>query len=187
MLKKDLRALYLGKRLQYSTQSLQSESLTISNSLLALPIWSYTNYHIFLSIDRKSEIDTNFILSILQGKDKNVIIPKMIKGYALENYLLTDNTTLKKNKWGVPEPIDGIKVEPSFIDAVFVPLLAFDKKGNRVGYGKGYYDNFLNNCKPEVLKIGLSLFEAEEQITDVYENDIPLDYCVTPKKTYIFK
>lgn len=187
MLKKDLRTLYLNKRLQYSTQSLQSKSLTISNSILELPIWSYTNYHIFLPIDTKNEIDTSYILSILHGKDKNVIIPKILTSNSLENYLLTDNTTLKKNKWGVPEPIDGIKIEPSSIDVVFVPLLAFDKKGNRVGYGKGYYDNFLNNCKPDVLKIGLSLFEAEEQITDVYENDIPIDYCVTPKKTYIFK
>ena len=120
MLKKDLRTIYLDKRLQYSTQSLQSESLTISNNLLALPVWSYTNYHIFLPIDNKNEIDTSFILSILHGKDKNIIIPKMFTNNSLENYLLTDNTTLKKNKWGVPEPIDGIKVEPSSIDVVFV-------------------------------------------------------------------
>jgi 5-formyltetrahydrofolate cyclo-ligase len=54
---------------------------------------------------------------------------------------------------------------------VFVPLLAFDKKGNRVGYGKGFYDAFLSKCKPETIKIGLSFFEAEETIDDVFEND----------------
>lgn len=186
MLKKDLRASYLKKRQNLSTQSLTDESIVISNNLLDLHIWQYTNYHIYLPIENKKEIETTFILSILQGKDKNIIIPKMAKDNSLENYLLTDNTCLKKNSLGVPEPLDGIKIEETSIDVVFIPLLAFDKKGNRVGYGKGYYDNFLSKCKPEVIKIGLSFFEAEEQITDVYKNDIPLNYCVTPKRTYTF-
>jgi 5-formyltetrahydrofolate cyclo-ligase len=69
---------------------------------------------------------------------------------------------------------------------VFVPLLAFDTTGNRVGYGKGFYDAFLSNVKPETIKIGLSFFEAETSIADVFENDVKLDYCVTPKKIYAF-
>jgi 5-formyltetrahydrofolate cyclo-ligase len=69
---------------------------------------------------------------------------------------------------------------------VFVPLLAFDKQGNRVGYGKGFYDRFLANCKPETIKIGLSFFEVENEIADVFNNDIELDYCVTPNKIYTF-
>ncbi len=186
MLKKDLRSIYLKKRAHFSSDSLFTESLSISNKALELPIWQYTNYHIFLSIIEKNEIDTSFILSILQGKDKNVIIPKITTASSLENYLLTDNTIFKKNSWNVPEPLNGFKVEDTTIDVVFVPLLAFDKKGNRVGYGKGFYDNFLSKCKPNVIKVGLSFFDAEEQITDVYKTDIRLDYCVTPKRTYKF-
>ena len=75
---------------------------------------------------------------------------------------------------------------PSKIDVVFVPLLAFDKNGHRIGYGKGYYDKFLSSCKPDIIKIGLSFYEAEEAFQDVYPSDIPLDYCVTPKKVYRF-
>ena len=67
-----------------------------------------------------------------------------------------------------------------------MPLLAFDKKGHRVGYGKGFYDKFLSECKPETIKIGLSFFEAEEMIADVFEADVKLDYCVTPEKIYEF-
>ena len=67
-----------------------------------------------------------------------------------------------------------------------IPLLAFDKQGNRVGYGKGFYDRFLANCNPETIKIGLSFFEAETKITDVFERDVKLDYCVTPTKIYNF-
>lgn len=77
-------------------------------------------------------------------------------------------------------------MEPKKIEVVFVPLLAFDKQGNRVGYGKGFYDRFLKQCKTDVVKIGLSLFDAEEEIEDVLENDIPLDYCITPNKIHEF-
>ena len=187
MLKKDIRLLFLKKRGSLSLQSLSSASLTIANKLLELDIWNLNNYHIYLPIEDKKEIDTSFILSILQGKDKNVIIPKMIGANALDSYLLTDNTRLKNNKWGVPEPIDGIKIEPQNIDVVFIPLLAFDTSGNRVGYGKGYYDTFLMQCKPNVIKVGLSIFNAVDEITDVFKNDVPLDYCVTLEKTYVFK
>jgi len=69
---------------------------------------------------------------------------------------------------------------------VFIPLLAFDEEGHRVGYGKGFYDSFLAECKPETLKIGLSFFEAETKIEDVFDGDMALDYCVTPKQVYRF-
>ena len=102
------------------------------------------------------------------------------------HFLLTDNTKIKKNRYNIPEPIDGIVISNDKIDVVFIPLLGFDKAGNRVGYGKGFYDRFLADCKPETIKIGLSFFEAEDKITDIYENDIKLDYCVTPETIYTF-
>ena len=105
----------------------------------------------------------------------------------MANYLLTDTTTLKKSAWGVPEPVEGIEVPENKIDVVFVPLMAFDTLGNRVGYGAGFYDGFLRKCRKETIKIGLSLFEAEQEpITDVHENDVKLDYCVTPERIYTF-
>ena len=99
---------------------------------------------------------------------------------------LTDNTIIKKNQYNIPEPVDGIEISIDKIEVVFIPLLAFDKKGNRVGYGKGFYDRFLAKCKPKTIKIGLSFFEAETEISNVFESDISLDYCVTPKMVYIF-
>ncbi len=186
MLKKDLRLKFSELRKKISPESLLSSSLTIANKLLELPIWSYDYYHLFLPISEKKEIDTTFLLSILQGKDKNVVLPKIHTETALEHYLLTDSTKLIKNNWGIPEPVDGIEIAAHKIDVIFVPLLAFDKKGNRVGYGKGFYDDFLSKCRPEAIKVGLSIFEVVDSITDVYENDIPLDYCVTPEKTYSF-
>lgn len=74
----------------------------------------------------------------------------------------------------------------SKIEVVFIPLLAYDKNGNRIGYGKGFYDRFLDKCSTETIKIGLSFFDQEQHIIDVSENDVKLNYCVTPKKIYCY-
>lgn len=187
MHKSELRQKYLAERTYFSKDEIDKLSLEIANKCLELPIWHYSNYHIFLSIAEKGEINTDFLLHILQGKDKNIAVPKTnLTAGTLLHFLLTDNTVIKANKWGIPEPEDGIPFPEEKIEVVFVPLLAFDKKGNRVGYGKGFYDRFLSNCRPETLKIGLSLFEAEEETIPVDATDIPLNFCVTPKKIYAF-
>lgn len=186
MLKKDLRLIYSERRKDLTSEKISDLSLSLANLLLKLPIWNYSYYHLFLSITEKNEVDTNFIMSILQGKDKNILLPKMLDNQNLINFLLTDNTALKKNSWNIPEPIDGIEVSTDKIDVVFIPLMAFDLEGNRVGYGKGFYDVLLQKCRPDVIKVGLSLFEAEEKILDIYPHDIPLNYCVTPERIYSF-
>lgn len=187
MFKKDLRKKYKDLRATLSQETIEDQSLAIANRLLSLDIWDKTYFHLFLTIEEQKEIDTEFILQILAGKDKEIVVSKSdFSTLEMTHYLLTDNTKFKKNNYNIPEPIDGLEVPVSKIDVIFVPLLAFDVKGNRVGYGKGFYDKFLANCKPETITIGLSLFEAEETIDDVSENDIQLNFCVTPNKTYSF-
>jgi 5-formyltetrahydrofolate cyclo-ligase len=187
MTKAELRKKYKALRSNLSLDQVDSYSMDIANRLISLDIWSHTYYHLFLSIAEHKEVQTEFILNILHAKDKEVVISKSdFSTQTMINYLLTDNTIIKKNHWNIPEPVDGIEVPNSKIEVVFVPLLAFDKKGNRVGYGKGFYDKFLSSCSKETIKIGLSFFEAEESIDDVSSNDVPLDYCVTPEKVYHF-
>lgn len=186
MNKKDLRKKYFQLRKAVALKQGMEESIQIANQLLQLPIWDFEYYHIFVTITDKNEIDTSSIFSILQGKDKNIVLPKMNTDNTLTNFLLTDSTLIKNNHYNVPEPQGGIEIDSSKIDVVFVPLLAYDKEGNRIGYGKGFYDRFLEDCKPNVVKIGLSFFPPEENIDDVNPLDIPLDYCVTPTKTYQF-
>ena len=187
MTKSEFRKIYKAKRANLSIETIDEKSLAIANQLLNLNIWRKSFYHIFLTIAEHKEINTDYILNILAGKDKHIVISKSnFETINLENYLLTDGTIIKPNHWNIPEPVDGIKIENSKIDVVFVPLLCFDEKGHRVGYGKGYYDNFLNDCKPDTIKVGLSLFEVVEKIEDVYEGDVPLNFCVTPDKIYQF-
>ena len=183
--KKTLRLLYKRKRAELDSLKIEELSIEIANQILKLPIWGFDNFHIFMGVDNLKEINTNYIISVLQGRDKNIIIPKVISNAQLTHYLLTDATKLKLNRWDVLEPINGIELKPKSIQVVFVPLLAYDRYGDRVGYGKGYYDKFLSKCGEECLKIGLSFFNPEKKIL-TSPNDIRLNFCVTPKKIYNF-
>lgn len=187
MLKKELRQKYKELRKHLSENEIEEWSLQIANQLIRLDIWQHSFYHLFLPIESQKEVNTEYILQVLAGNDKNIVLSKSdFSTREMTHFLLTDNTTIKKNAYDIPEPIDGLEVPVSKIDVVFVPLLAFDEKGNRVGYGKGFYDKFLDTCKPEILKIGVSFFESEKVISDVLNTDIQLDFCVTPTKVYNF-
>ena len=172
---------------QLSSNQIDELSMTIANQLLKLPVWNATFYHVFLPIEHNKEVLTDYILSILSGKDKNIVVSKTnFELHTMHHFLLTDNTVLKKNSYGIPEPEDGIEISASKIEVVLLPLLAFDAYGNRVGYGKGYYDQFLSECQPNTIKVGLSFFEAEPIIDGISENDVPLNFCVTPNTIYSF-
>ena len=187
MTKKELRVKYKTLQQSLTENMVDDMSLTIANNLVNMKIWDHQFYHVFLSIEENKEVKTDYLLHILAGKDKEIVISKSnFQTIEMTHYLLTDSTKIIKNQYNIPEPTNGIEVPVAKIDIVFVPLLAFDKNGNRVGYGKGFYDNFLKECRTETLKIGLSLFEVEEQIDDVYEGDVKLDYCVTPSGIYQF-
>lgn len=186
--KKQLRIYYKKLRGFLTENEKEERSLAIANRLLSLNVWDKTYFHLFLTIEELNEINTEYILQILMGKDKEIVISKTdFDKRKMIHFLLTENTKIRKNEYNIPEPINGIEVPSDKIDVVFVPLLAFDKKGNRVGYGKGFYDNFLNESRNDVIKIGLSFFEPEEEIDDVFESDIPLDFCVTPNEIYQFQ
>jgi 5-formyltetrahydrofolate cyclo-ligase len=187
MNKEKLRQKYKQLKKQFSSNEIDEKSLAVANNVLNMDIWQYNYYHVFLPIIENNEVNTEFILHLLQGKDKEIIISKTdFETLEMTHFLLTDNTKIKKNNYNIPEPIDGIEVPIDKIDVVFVPLLAFDKNGNRVGYGKGFYDKFLSKCKPETIKIGLSFFDPEDKIDGVLETDIALNYCVTPSEVLSF-
>ncbi|MBQ0117564.1 MAG: 5-formyltetrahydrofolate cyclo-ligase, partial [Flavobacterium sp.] len=185
MNKTEIRRYYKDLRRELTEEMIEDLSFEIANQLLKLPIWDFINYHLFLPIKTQNEVNTEFILQILLGKDKNTIISKSnFETFEMTHYILTDSTILKNNAYGIPEPTNAIEVGTTPIEVVFVPLLAFDVYGNRVGYGKGFYDRFLKTCKPDVLKIGLSFFEATQEHIESGIDDVRLDMCITPKGVY---
>ena len=100
--------------------------------------------------------------------------------------LVNEDTVYYSNQYGITEPKEGIIIESSAIDLVFVPLLACDENGYRVGYGKGFYDRYLAQCREDIIKIGFSYFDPIQRIDDRNTFDIPLDYCITPESVYEF-
>ncbi|WP_310994332.1 5-formyltetrahydrofolate cyclo-ligase [Aequorivita marina] len=185
--KLSLRRKYKKLREALSENEIAEMSLQIANQALKLPIWEKTYYHIFLPITSKKEVDTEFIMHILQGKDKSIAVSKAVFSTGeMTHFLLQENTVLKHSKYGIPEPVSGIELTPETIDVVFVPLLAYGKNGHRIGYGKGFYDRFLEKCSPRAIFVGLSFFEPEPEVI-FNANDVPLDFCVTPTQIFDFK
>lgn len=188
MTKNQLRTYYKKLRTKLSEQEKEEKSLAIANMLVQTEIWDNTFYHLFLPITEQNEVNTEYILNLLMGKDKEIVLSKTdFQNHQMTHFLLTEDTKIKKNSYNIPEPVSGEQISVEKIDVVFIPLLAYDRNGNRVGYGKGFYDKFLSECRDNVVKVGLSFFNPENEIEDVYENDIPLDYCITPDTIYRFK
>jgi 5-formyltetrahydrofolate cyclo-ligase len=190
MLKQDLRIIYKKKRACLREEDVKDKSLVISKlfkeSFLSA---DFPNIHIFLPIENKVEINTWIIINdILFANTKNkIIISKSnIENCELSHFLYEKDTVLKKNIWGIPEPEMGIPIATENIHQVLIPLLCFDKYGNRVGYGKGFYDKFLAQCNPDVQKIGLSFFDPVDIIEDTNDTDIKMNYCITPDNIYSF-
>tara|TARA_B110000238_G_scaffold93631_1_gene102260 strand:+ start:282 stop:845 length:564 start_codon:yes stop_codon:yes gene_type:complete len=185
--KQTLRLSFKRKRNAFSSEEIQNLSLDLANQILNLNIWEYTNFHVFFPIEKNNEIDTKLIIQVIQGKDKNVILPKLnIENKSFLNFLLTDSTLLKENELGIAEPQSGIQINENQIEVVFIPLLCFDKSGHRVGYGGGYYDRFLKKCPKNTVKIGLSFFDPIQKISDINITDVRMNFCLTPKKIYEF-
>jgi 5-formyltetrahydrofolate cyclo-ligase len=189
MNKSEIRKIYLEKRKLLSPQDLELRSKVISDRLFKdFDLTGISSAHIFLPITAKREINTWHIINRFRQEYPNIklLVSKsdLLDG-KLENFIFTQSTVLIENGWGVPEPESGDRFPNQKIDLVFTPLLAFDKKGNRVGYGKGYYDKFFQECRPDVLKVGLSLEEPARKINaELF--DVPLTHCITPLAVYDF-
>jgi 5-formyltetrahydrofolate cyclo-ligase len=186
--KKSLRKAYLERRKKLGEHFVLDASNQICDQLLESFGWTDQVTHVFLPMKKFNEPDIwPFIKALWKKEDIKVCTSITdIERNELHHYELTSSTRLKKNGWGTDEPVDAREVEVTSIDRVLIPLLAYDAKGNRIGYGKGFYDRFLSSCKVGTEKIGLSFFPAEDHIEDIHEADIPLDFCVTPTKTYRF-
>lgn len=184
--KQSCRNKYRALRNELSQAQIEHLSLQIANKVLEASCWDATYYHLFLTIQKLHEVNTEYLLHILQGKDKSVIISKTnFETGVLRHFLLQENTTIKITGHGIPEPDSGIEIPVHTLEVVFVPLLAFDKNGNRIGYGKGFYDRFLSACSPKAMFIGLSFFPPEDIIKTTHM-DVPLHMCITPERIYHF-
>lgn len=190
MTKKELRVVYKEKRRNISGREIErwTDLILINFQKIRLPFLSCI--HTYISSQKLAEVETLQLVEYLQFKNPGVkvVVPKIdIASGKLEHFHFEEEMELIDNFFGIAEPAGGLQIAPEEIDLALIPLLAFDTKGYRVGYGKGFYDKFLSECRQDVIKVGLSFFEAEESIDDVHQFDISLDYCVTPDRIYDFQ
>lgn len=181
MTKEQFRKVYLGKREKLSESEYDRFcKMIIENFFNHSNIASISTLHTYLAVVEKKEADTWPILDRLKRESPHIriVVPKM-NDNILEHYYYEGLHQLDQNSFGIFEPTHGTPTDLDRIDAVVVPLLVADKSGNRLGYGRGFYDRFLSQCPIHCRKIGLSLFNLEDKIpTD--EWDVKLDLVITP-------
>jgi len=189
MLKKAIRDMYLQKRLSLPEEVWKeySDSLIANFSLLDLtPVHYLLSYY---PLSERKEFDISQCMSIVKNNwpQAKVGWPRIEPDMkSMEVYKVEEDGLYAKNKFNILEPINGELIAPEKIDLAFVPMVAFDSKGFRVGYGKGFYDRYLPRCRLEVIKVGFSYFDPVERIKDINDFDVPLNFCITPSRIYEF-
>lgn len=177
-----LRKIYKQKRQNLLPHEIEKFQKSIYQQIEILDLRDIKNVHLFLSLKKFKEIDTQPIINFFRKHNKQIIVSKSdFISKTLTHFILENETQIELNNYGIPEPVNAIKVDESIIDLVFVPLLISDKQNYRVGYGKGFYDRFLANCRKDVKTIGLNFFKPIPKILDLNEFDYPLDNVIYPK------
>jgi 5-formyltetrahydrofolate cyclo-ligase len=125
-------------------------------------------------------VQTLGLISTLLSEGKRVIVPIIEQQtVSLRLSYLNDITTLMPSTFHVPEPVGyEIPARPDEVQVAVIPMLAFDARGNRIGYGAGYYDRFLKQC-PWITKIGIAFSCQQAEYIPAESDDIAMDYIVT--------
>ncbi len=189
MIKKELRKIYREKREALTA----SEKMKLDDLLLInfqkTDISFINSLFSYWPIEENNEPNTHLITDYLEFKNPQLKIayPRTDIFINEMEAVLTDPTTsFLQNEFNIYEPETGNIFPADEIDLILVPLLTFDKKGYRVGYGKGFYDKYLANCRKDCIKVGFSYFEPVDEITDKADFDVPLNFCITPQTVYVF-
>ena len=189
MLKAELRKIYLARQKSLSPEERNEKSRQIADRFFQnFDLNKIRFLHCFLPIARYNEIDTKQIFERIwrEFPEIETLVPRVdFHANEIENLRFTFETELVQNQWDIHEPLHDKLIKAEEIDLVLIPLLCFDRKGFRVGYGKGFYDRFLKNCRADCLKIGLSYFAPVGEISDAQDFDVKLDFCVTPDQVEV--
>jgi 5-formyltetrahydrofolate cyclo-ligase len=190
MKKRELRKIYLDRQLNLDPEEKREKDRQIRKRFFTdFDLEVLNVLHLFLSIEEKGEVDTKRIAGRLRRNYSflKIAVPRVNpEADILEHLEFNAKTEFVRSRWGIDEPTGDAFVDEQEIDLVLVPLLCFTKWGYRVGYGKGFYDKFLNRCRPDCLRVGLSFFPPVEEIEDLHEFDVPVNFCITPDEIYRF-
>jgi len=154
------------------------------NFVLQFNVIENQRVHIFFSIEKLNEINTKIFINYFFIRNIQVFVPKMVGNKIISIQIKPDSVFLQ-NSWGILEP-ESNENESDAFDYVITPLLYCDASGNRIGYGKGFYDQFFAGINHDAKKIGVNYFSPTDSIDDVSLQDVKLDYLVTPTEVLSF-
>lgn len=187
MTKVQLRKRYLEARTKMDRAEAARLSTILANKFFEnIDLSSIERLHTYVRIAKFNEIDSSIIYFRLWRDHPRIetFAPRIDVSGNIESVPFRQDSELVEHKWGIREPAFGTTIAASEIDLVIVPLVCFDERGHRVGYGKGMYDRLLAGCREDCVKVGLSYFGATEAITDAGNHDVTLDICLTPNDVY---
>ncbi len=189
MTKKELRKIYREKRESLTLGAKHAMLADMQECFREIPLMVKALVFSYKTMAARNEVETSVFEELLSTEydAASFCYPAIpAGGGAMEAYLDNEETIWEEIAFGLTQPASGKMVTPQEIDIVLVPLLAFDSHGQRLGYGKGYYDGYLYRCRPDVISIGLSWFAPEQTLPEIGAHDVPLKYCVTPQRIYVF-
>ncbi|WP_207494136.1 5-formyltetrahydrofolate cyclo-ligase [Aridibaculum aurantiacum] len=190
MTKKELRNIYKVKRkeLTSSDRLKMDDLMLIQLQRLAFEDRVQTLLS-YWPLEAQAEPNTHLFTYYLENHIPGVRIAYPVINFddaSMKAIHVHEETDFVENKYNIAEPETGEEIPPIELDLVLVPLLAYDNQGYRVGYGKGYYDRYLQYCRADVITVGFSYFEPVDKIDDTDQFDVPLNFCITPHKVYEF-
>ncbi len=188
MTKSELRKTYIAKKKSLTTEERKSLSSRIFDNFFSEFDLSDVRYlHCFITIEKLGEVDTMQMFSRLWKEFPQIVtaVPRVDpKSGEILSLKFSPETELVRNPWGIHEPAHDEFIDAGMIDIVLTPGLVFDRTGHRVGYGKGYYDRFFTQCRPDCRKVGLSFFPPIDEIKGIHEGDVRLDHIITPELVF---
>ena len=190
--KKQLRSLLRQKRNDFSFQQRNRFSYIICKKTMKLSLFQESQRVAFY-LAHDGEVNIRNLLNEALRRKKACYLPtlKTNQDYYLDFYSYHTENLLIKNRFGIEEPnfTQEKSIATAALDLIFLPLIAFDKKGNRLGRGAGYYDRtlaFLQHSEKKPLLIGVAYeFQKVEKLPSE-TLDIPLNLAITEQKVYYF-
>ncbi|MGI6425144.1 MAG: 5-formyltetrahydrofolate cyclo-ligase [Tepidanaerobacteraceae bacterium] len=181
--KSRLRKRFIEQRLRFLQDEVKQKSDIIMSTLFSTDYYKKAKLVMFY-VDMRNEVMTKGAIEETLSNGKRVVVPRVKKGYGLLAIEIESLAELNPGTFGVLEPPERDEVPLDDIDVVVIPGVVFDKKGYRIGYGGGYYDNFLPKLKVDTKKIALAF---EMQLIDsvpAESHDMKMDMIITEKRTY---
>ncbi len=187
MTKEEARKVYLSRRNNIPFPEVENLSSDICSKIKQEFNFRQKIVHVFMPIRKNKEVQLFELAEYVRRSGGRVAASvSNFNDSTMKHFFVESDTEFKENLYGIPEPVDAEPVVAEQLDFVFVPLVAIDRNGHRAGYGKGFYDRFLMQVKPECILVGVSFFQPESPFSNIHSFDISMQYCATPERMHRF-